>query len=70
MDEEEAASDLTLCRFARTSDNSLSHGIGSVTLHSQRMTVACGGRVKEAALDGQIIRATRLEEIAASVAKK
>jgi heterodisulfide reductase subunit B2 len=34
------------------------------------MTVAYGGTAKDAALDGQIIRATKLEEIAAKPAKK
>jgi len=41
-----------------------------VTYYSQLMTVAYGGTAKEAALDGQIIRATKLEEIAAKPAKK
>jgi len=41
-----------------------------VTYYSQLMTVAYGGTAKEAALDGQIIRATRLEEIAAKPAKR
>ncbi|MCX7891160.1 MAG: CoB--CoM heterodisulfide reductase iron-sulfur subunit B family protein [Burkholderiales bacterium] len=41
-----------------------------VTYYSQLMTVAYGGSAKEAALDGQIIRATKLEEIAAKPAKK
>jgi heterodisulfide reductase subunit B len=35
-----------------------------VTYYSQLMTVAYGGTAKDAALDGQIIRATKLEEIA------
>lgn len=35
-----------------------------VTYYSQLMTVAYGGSAKEAGLDGNIIRATRLEEIA------
>lgn len=35
-----------------------------VVYYSQLITVACGGDASEAALDGQIIRATRLEEIA------
>lgn len=41
-----------------------------VTYYSQLMTVAYGGTAKEAGLDGQIIRATRLEEIAAKPARK
>ena len=41
-----------------------------VTYYSQLMTVAYGGSAKEAALDGQIIRAAKLEEIAAKPAKK
>jgi heterodisulfide reductase subunit B len=41
-----------------------------VTYYSQLMTVAYGGTAKDAALDGQIIRATQLEEIAAKPAKK
>jgi heterodisulfide reductase subunit B len=36
-----------------------------VVYYSQLMTVAYGGSAKEAGLDGNIIRATRLEEIAA-----
>jgi heterodisulfide reductase subunit B len=36
-----------------------------VTYYSQLMTVAYGGTAKEAGLDGNIIRATQLEEIAA-----
>ncbi|MHB1566448.1 MAG: CoB--CoM heterodisulfide reductase iron-sulfur subunit B family protein [Acidiferrobacter sp.] len=36
-----------------------------VTYYSQLMTVAYGGSAKEAGLDGQIVRARRLEEIAA-----
>lgn len=36
-----------------------------VTYYSQLMTVAYGGTAKEAALDGNIIRATKLEAIAA-----
>ena len=36
-----------------------------VMYYSQLMTVAYGGSAKDAGLDGQIIRATRLEEIAA-----
>ncbi|MEN6585249.1 MAG: CoB--CoM heterodisulfide reductase iron-sulfur subunit B family protein [Sulfuricella sp.] len=35
-----------------------------VTYYSQLITVAYGGSAKDAALDGQIIRATKLEEIA------
>lgn len=35
-----------------------------VTYYSQLMTVAYGGSAKEAGLDGNIVRATRLEEIA------
>jgi len=34
------------------------------------MTVAYGGTAKDAALNGQMIRATRLEEIAAKPVKK
>lgn len=37
-----------------------------VVYYSQLMTVAYGGSVKEAALDGQIIRSKKLEEIAQS----
>ncbi|MDA8361134.1 MAG: heterodisulfide reductase-related iron-sulfur binding cluster, partial [Gammaproteobacteria bacterium] len=36
-----------------------------VTYYSQLMTVAYGGSAKEAGLNGQIVRAPRLEEIAA-----
>ncbi len=36
-----------------------------VVYYSQLMTVAYGGSAKEAGLDGNVIRATRLEEIAA-----
>ena len=36
-----------------------------VTYYSQLMTVAYGGTAKEAGLDGQVIRARKLEEIAA-----
>jgi heterodisulfide reductase subunit B len=36
-----------------------------VVYYSQLMTVAYGGTAKEAGLDGNVIRATRLEEIAA-----
>jgi heterodisulfide reductase subunit B len=35
-----------------------------VTYYSQLITVAYGGTAAEAALDGQLIRATRLEDIA------
>jgi len=41
-----------------------------VTYYSQLMSVAYGGSAKDAALDGQIIRATKLEEIAAKPVKK
>ena len=41
-----------------------------VTYYSQLMTIAYGGSAKDAALDGQIIRATKLEEIAAKPVKK
>ena len=41
-----------------------------VTYYSQLMTVAYGGTAKDAGLDGQIIRATRLEEIAAKPVRK
>lgn len=40
-----------------------------VTYYSQLMTVAYGGSAKEAGLDGQVIRATKLEEIAKKTAK-
>ncbi len=40
-----------------------------VTYYSQLMTVAYGGSAKEAGLNGQIIRARRLEEIAAKGAR-
>ncbi len=38
--------------------------------YSQLMTVAYGGSVKQAGLDGHVIRAKRLEEIAVKVVKK
>jgi heterodisulfide reductase subunit B len=41
-----------------------------VTYYSQLMTVAYGGSAKDAGLDGQVIRATKLEEIAAKPVKK
>lgn len=41
-----------------------------VTYYSQLMTVAYGGSAKDAGLDGQVIRAPRLEEIAAKPVKK
>ncbi len=41
-----------------------------VTYYSQLMTVAYGGTAKEAGLDGNIVRAIQLEEIAARPAKK
>ncbi|MHB1586190.1 MAG: CoB--CoM heterodisulfide reductase iron-sulfur subunit B family protein [Acidiferrobacteraceae bacterium] len=41
-----------------------------VTYYSQLMTVAYGGSAKDAGLDGQVIRAPRLEEIAARPVKK
>jgi heterodisulfide reductase subunit B len=41
-----------------------------VTYYSQLMAVAYGGSAKDAGLDGQVIRASRLEEIAAKPAKK
>lgn len=41
-----------------------------VTYYSQLMTVAYGGSAKEAALDGQVIRAKKLEEIAAKPVRK
>ncbi|GIX27271.1 CoB--CoM heterodisulfide reductase iron-sulfur subunit B family protein [Pelomicrobium sp. G1] len=41
-----------------------------VTYYSQLMTVAYGGGIKEAGLDGQVIRAKKLEEIAVKVVKK
>ncbi len=40
-----------------------------VVYYSQLMTVAYGGTAKEAGLDGQVIRARKLEEIAASPLK-
>jgi heterodisulfide reductase subunit B len=41
-----------------------------VTYYSQLMTVAYGGSAKEAGLDGQVIRAKQLEDIAAKPVKK
>lgn len=41
-----------------------------VTYYSQLLTVAYGGSAKEAGLDGQVIRAPKLEEIAARPVKK
>ena len=41
-----------------------------VTYYSQLMTIAYGGSVKDAGLDGQVIRAKKLEEIAVKVVKK
>lgn len=41
-----------------------------VTYYSQLMTVAYGGSAKDAGLDGQVIRAKKLEEIAVKVVKK
>ena len=41
-----------------------------VLYYSQLMTVAYGGTAKEAGLDGQVIRAKKLEEIAVKVVKK
>ncbi len=41
-----------------------------MTYHSQLMTVAYGGDAKAAGLDGQLIRAPRLEAIAAAPAAK
>ncbi len=41
-----------------------------VLYYSQLMTVAYGGSAKQAGLDGQVIRAKRLEEIAVKVVKK
>ncbi|HUW97424.1 MAG TPA: CoB--CoM heterodisulfide reductase iron-sulfur subunit B family protein [Acidiferrobacter sp.] len=41
-----------------------------VTYYSQLMVVAYGGNAKEAGLDGQIIRARKLEEIAAKSANR
>ena len=38
-----------------------------VTYYSQLMTVAYGGSAKDAGLDGQVIRAKRLEDIAVKV---
>lgn len=41
-----------------------------VLYYSQLMTVAYGGSAKEAGLDGQVIRAKKLEDIAVKVVKK
>jgi len=41
-----------------------------VTYYSQFMTVAYDGTAKEAGLDGNIVRATKLEEIAAKPGKR
>ena len=41
-----------------------------VLYYSQLMTVAYGGSAKQAGLDGQVIRARKLEEIAVKVVKK
>ena len=41
-----------------------------VLYYSQLMTVAYGGSAKEAGLDGQVIKAKKLEEIAVKVVKK
>ena len=41
-----------------------------VTYYSQLMTAAYGGSAKEAGLDGNIIRATKLEEIASKKSKR
>ena len=41
-----------------------------VLYYSQLMTIAYGGNAKEAGLDGQVIRAGKLEEIAVKVVKK
>ncbi|MCR4303195.1 MAG: hypothetical protein NUV63_03060 [Gallionella sp.] len=41
-----------------------------MTYYSQLMAVAYGASAKEAGLDGNIVRATQLEKIAASPAKK
>ena len=41
-----------------------------VMYYSQLMTVAYGGSAKEAGLDGQVIRAKKLEEITVKVVKK
>ena len=41
-----------------------------VLYYSQLMSVAYGGSTKEAGLDGQVIRAKKLEEIAVKVVKK
>ena len=41
-----------------------------VMYYSQLMTVAYGGGIKEAGLDGQVIRARKLEEIAIKEVKK
>lgn len=38
--------------------------------YSQLMTVAYGGPAKDTGLDGQVIRARKLEEIAVKVVKK
>jgi heterodisulfide reductase subunit B len=41
-----------------------------VLYYSQLMTVAYGGSAQEAGLNGQVIRARKLEEIAVKVVKK
>ena len=40
-----------------------------VLYYSQLMTIACGGSAKDAGLDGPLIKAPKLEEIAACPAK-
>ena len=40
-----------------------------VLYYSQLMTIAYGGNTKPAGLDGQVIRARKLEEIAVKVVK-
>ena len=44
--------------------NALNIGYGTVVYYSTLMSVAYGGSGKEAGLDGQIIKARQLEEIA------
>ena len=48
----------------------LDEGVEINVVYSQLMTVAYGGTAKEAALDGNINRATKLEEITAKPVKK
>jgi heterodisulfide reductase subunit B2 len=41
-----------------------------VVYYSQLMTVACGGGIKEAGLDGHVIQPKKLQEIAIKAVKK